>query len=313
MIITVTLNPAVDKTAVLHEIHVHGLNRLTKVTRDAGGKGINVSKTIRELGGASIAMGFIAGSTGQFIKDELDQLNIANCMLPCSGMTRENLKIVDEKGNLTEFNESGPILSTKDINVLTRKIIEMSKPNDIVVLSGSMPPSLPKDTYGSMVRDCKIHGLHVFVDAEGDALAHALQEGPALIKPNTYELAKYFGVSEDMSEHDMIQYARKLVATGCNQVVVSRGHEGALFVNSTQVFKTKGIAVEVKSTVGAGDAMVGAMAYALHARLPMMETIRLAVAASAGAVMSEGTKPADRSLVNALMRQVDIEQLEVVK
>lgn len=313
MIITITLNPAIDKTAQLETIQLYGLNRLDQVKRDAGGKGINVSKTIKKLGGQSIAMGFLGGTTGQFIKDALAELQIEEKMIEIHGMTRENLKLVDSQGRLTELNESGPVLTIKDIHQLTNLVVHTAKPNDIVVISGSVPPSLPKDVYANLIQDFKKNQLQVILDADGEAFTHAIPAGPAVIKPNTYELAKYFQLSEEqLTQDQIISCARQLLSHQVKLVVVSMGKDGALFINSTQVWKSKGLKVDVKSTVGAGDAMVAAIAVSLERKDSLETLIRLSMASGAGAVMQEGTNPAEYEVVVELMKRVELEQLEVI-
>ncbi len=313
MIITITLNPAIDKTAQLEHVQLYGLNRLERVKRDAGGKGINVSKTIKKLGGQSIATGFLGGATGQFIKEALGEQQIEDKMIEIRGMTRENLKLVDSQGRLTELNESGPVLTSKEIHQLTNLVVHTAKPNDIVVISGSIPPSLPKETYANLIQDFKKNQLQVILDADGEAFGHAVVAGPAVIKPNTYELAKYFGLAEEtMTQEQIIGCARQLLVHQVKLVVVSMGKDGALFVNSTQVWKSTGLKVDVKSTVGAGDAMVAAIAVSLERKDSLEAMIRLAMASGAGAVMQEGTNPADYEVVAELMKQVHLEQLEVM-
>ena len=141
MIITVTLNPAVDKTVELKNFKIGNINRIETVRKDAGGKGINVSKVITELGGQTEALGFLAGNSGQFITDSLDKLNINYSFTWIKGETRTNLKIIDTINDQeTEVNEPGPHISKKYINALKSQLLEIASPNDLIVLTGSLPP-----------------------------------------------------------------------------------------------------------------------------------------------------------------------------
>jgi len=309
MIITVTMNPAVDKTAEVEELVVGGLNRLQNIVMNAGGKGINVSKTIKELGGKSLATGFIAGTNGAYIKETLDTLLIANDMVEVEGNTRVNLKVLNKDKQLTELNEDGPYIDDYALVSLINKIVNHATKNDYVILSGSVPKSVPKDIYAKLIRHLKTKNINIILDADGDAFASAVEEVPSVIKPNKYEICKYFNVSEDCSDQKLIELGKSLLAKGMELIVISNGKAGAFFINKNYTAMVKGLKVHAHSSVGAGDAMVAAIAYGLEQALPFDELIKLAVATSAGAVMSIGTNPASKQQVEKLMKEVEINYL----
>lgn len=310
MIISVTMNPAIDKTAYVDSLHVGGLNRLNQVESSAGGKGINVSKTIQQLGGESIASGFLAGNNGQYIQQCLNDLQIKNDMVFVEGDTRINLKVIDEKGELTELNEVGPSINDKEMKALMNTITSLVSEKDIVVLSGSVPNGISKDIYASMTKELKQMGVQVVLDADGPLFEEGIKAIPSVIKPNKFELCQHFNVSETISEQEVIALAKQWITQGIQLVVISMGKDGALFMNDKDAYKVEGVSIKVQSSVGAGDAMVAAIAYAMDQKLSIEETITLAVATSAGACESKGTSPAPLARVQQLMKQVQIQKVE---
>lgn len=310
MILTVTFNPAIDKTAEVDELIPGGLNRLRNVMQDAGGKGINVSKTIHALQGKSVATGFLAGSAGEYIRKVLNGLAIDNDFVWVEGMTRTNLKVLDHEMELTELNEAGPVITETEIKQLKDKILSLLHPNDFVVLSGNVSAQVRKDIYRELIELVKQQGARVILDADGELFAQGIQAKPYVIKPNKYELATYFGVSQDCSNEEMISLAKTLLNEECRLVVVSMGKQGSIFLSHEGIYQAEALHIQAHSSVGAGDAMVAAIAYALEHDNAMEQLIALAVACSAGAVMTKGTQPAEKAVVEQLMKQVTIKKLE---
>lgn len=316
MIVTVTFNPAVDKTARVSNLVVGGLNRLEHVISDAGGKGVNVSKTIQELGGSSVATGFLGGNAGQFIRDSLRDLKIATNFIEVDGQTRTNLKVLNKDMELTELNEPGPTVSDEDIERLTSKIIELSKQdlsNTWVVLSGNVGPGVGKDVYQKMIDRFHKENIHTIMDADGELFANGLKARPYFIKPNRFELSQYFGVDEDMSNDKVIELASTFLNEQTRLVVVSMGVEGSIFLTKERVVVAKALKIDYRSAVGAGDAMVAAIAWGLEQNMPLEELIAWAVATSAGACMSEGTSPASRTVIEELKTRVETTEWEKTK
>ncbi len=310
MIITITMNPAIDKTSYVDQLNVGGLNRLEKVNSTPGGKGINVSKTIAQLGGVSIASGFLAGSNGAYIQNCLTSLAIENDMVYVDGETRVNLKVVDKEKELTELNEVGPLISEEKCDMLCAKVLSLAQVDDIVVLSGSVPQGVAKSIYATLCKQLKAKGVKVILDADGELFELGIKENPNVIKPNKYELCKYFDVSETISDEKVASYAKQLLNKGMDLVVVSMGKEGAMFVDAQHSVRVGGLTINAQSSVGAGDAMVAALAYAMDKQLVFEEMVTLAVATSAGACESKGTQPASLPRVQQLMQQVTIKKVE---
>ena len=306
MITTVTFNPAVDKTAQVDELIPGVLNRLKNVRQDAGGKGINVSKTLKAIGEDSTATGFIGGSAGQFIKNRLDELNIDNVFIQVDGDTRTNLKVLDKDMNLTELNEAGPECTSEDLDKMAELLTDRS---GILVLCGNTGPGVPKNIYRTLTEKAHANGLQVIMDADGELFREGIQAHPDVIKPNRFELAQFFGKSEDeMDAATMIELARTFIDEGVKLVVISMGIEGGLFVTKDRALQAPALKIPFQSAVGAGDAMVAALAYSLKHDLDLEQTLTLAVALSAGACMTEGTQPADAATVEKLKQEVTWEE-----
>jgi 1-phosphofructokinase len=301
MIITVTLNPALDKTIEIDEFIIGSVNRIVSTRVDAGGKGINVSKVIKELQHESIALGFLGGSSGNHIKSYLDDLNINNDFIFVKGETRTNIKIIDKVNNThTDINENGPSLVEEDIIKIKEKVMKYCKPDSLVVLSGSVPSEVNSDIYSEIIKDIKSKGGKVILDADGELLIQGIKAGPYMVKPNIDELEKAFGISIN-NQDEVIKVAKKILEYGVKYVVISQGSEGSIFISNDKVAKVNGIKVEVKSTVGAGDSMVAALAIAVEKDYSFEEAIKLACATSTANVMTEGTQTG---------RVVDIEKLK---
>lgn len=309
MIITVTMNPAIDKTVDINDFQYGGLNRITSVVTDPGGKGINVSKTIKHLGGKTLATGFIGGNGGITILNGLKELGIESDFIHVDGETRTNMKVVDGKGNVTELNEPGPSIKEADVEKLLAKLESMASDETLFVLAGSIPKGVDTGIYGQIIETVKRKGAKVFLDADGELFVKALKAKPDYIKPNRFELEQYFNFKEESTQDDLVEMGRKLQSQGIGTVAISLGSEGALFVLPQEAIKVPGLKVEAHSTVGAGDAMVAALTYGIDLDLSVEECIKLGIATSAGAVTTIGTKPPTRELVETLKQQVNLIQL----
>ncbi len=306
MIITVTMNPAIDKTVDLgHMVH-GGLNRVSNVIMDAGGKGINVSKTIKELGGETVATGFIGGVGGILIKKVLEEQNITSDFVEIKSDTRTNLKVVEEDGNVTEFNEPGPLVTDEELQQLIDKLMGYANQDALFVLAGSIPNGISKSIYQSLTFKLREKGAKVFVDADGELFVHALEASPDIIKPNRHELEEYFHKDYRVDEAELVLMSQELFNKGIGMIAVSLGQMGALFLTKDKVLRCPGLKVEAHSTVGAGDAMVAALSYGLDKGLSMEECAKLSVATSAGAVTTRGTKPPKKEYVEELLKKVEV-------
>ena len=313
MIYTVTLNPALDKTVEVPGFALDAVNRAAAVRRDAGGKGINVAKTVRALGGECGAFCILGGAAGEDIRAETERLGIPVTACAAAGETRTNIKIVDRMRHTnTDLNEPGTPVPPQTLAQLYGLLRGAATPGDIVVLAGSLPPGAPAALYRDWAAGLAAAGVRVFLDAEGGALRCGLEARPYFVKPNRAELEALCGRPLPAAA-DAAAEAKALHAAGVRRVLVSLGGEGAGLAcdgPGQGVLWAHGVTVPVSSRVGAGDTVVAAFACGEAAGLPAAETLRLAVAASAAAVALPGTQAPARAQVEALLPQVRVERME---
>lgn len=309
MIYTVTLNPALDKTVEIPGMALDTVNRITEMRTDPGGKGINVSKVIAKLGGESCAAGILGGGSGKMLEKLLEGEPFATRFRFVEGQTRTNLKIIDREGHTnTDINEPGLTVTDADLDALLHELLAELRPGDIVVLAGSLPKGAPQDTYRTWTAACKKAGARVFLDADGALLAEGLKAAPYLIKPNDDELSRLAGKKLETLE-ELTAEGRRLLERGIERVVISLGGRGALYLRKGSTIYAEGLKVPVGSTVGAGDSVVAALAYAEAQGLSEEEAVRLSTATGAANVMCSGTQAAEREAVEALLPKVRFTRL----
>ncbi len=255
MIYTFTLNPSLDYIMEIDDLRLGEINRSKSEILRVGGKGINVSKFLNDLGTKSIACGFAAGTVGNTIISELKREGIENIFVNVNGCSRINVKLAFK--NETAINGKGCSASLKDIDTLL-KLIKTNK-DDYIVLSGSVCSGLDSNTYAYIME--KSEGRFV-VDAEKALLTNTLQYKPFLIKPNHIELGEIFGCDIDGFD-SAVRYGKVLCDMGAENVIVSMGKMGAVFVNKNSEYIRKANKVDVKNTVGAGDTMVAGFVHSL--------------------------------------------------
>ena len=284
MIITITCNPAIDKTI-----------KDNNTIFDIGGKGINVSKVLKSLGVDSICTGFIGKDNKNIIYDKLDELDIKHHFIEINGAIRTNTKRIINN-ELIEENEKGPTPIKEDINNLINYLKEFK--NEIVVISGSSNVNI----YYDLVKLLKKNNNYVILDADKDLLVDGIKGCPNIIKPNKDEISRLFN----------IDYDEKVVTKKCKElnmdlICISLGKDGALFINKDKVYKAKALDVKYASAVGAGDAMVASFAYSKLNNYDIKNTISLAIAASCASVETSGTKPPNKDKVFAYQKEVKVE------
>ena len=308
-IYTVTLNPALDKTVRVPNFAVDQVNRITWIRQDAGGKGINVSKVIAKLGGESTAIAVLAGQTGQWIANALVENNIKVQAIAVPGETRTNLKVVDtESGTNTDINKPGPEVTDSVLEQALVDVVSRTSAGDIVVLSGSLPRGASTDTYARWTHAMRSAGLKVYLDADGAALSAGLEQKPYFTKPNDHELSAM--LNRELTNVDEIAAAAsEIVAGGIDTVCVSMGGNGAVYATADEVWYASPVKVKVGSTVGAGDSVVAAFAFADARDLSTEDALRLAMATGAANVMESGTQAAERSVVDSLIKKVQLTRL----
>ncbi len=284
MIYTLTPNPALDYALYLPTLTVGATNRSTREQLDFGGKGINVSYILHELGVPTVALGFVAGFTGRALCEMLAAYGIACDFISLpAGMTRINVKLKSE--GETEVNAGGPEISLDAQKELYARL-RCIKSGDTLVLAGSVPRSLPRDFYEETLAMLQGHGIRFVVDAEGELLLRVLKYRPYLIKPNRDELCGLCGRALT-SDAEIEAAARELQVLGARNVLVSLGGEGALLLDETgKVHRAPACAVSPINTVGAGDSTVAGFLAAIEEGKSYADALRLAMAAGGATAAS---------------------------
>ncbi|MBE7679535.1 MULTISPECIES: 1-phosphofructokinase [Paenibacillus] len=303
MIYTITLNPSIDYIVEVDDLKLGGLNRMNRDLKLPGGKGINVSRVLNQLGAGNTAIGFLGGFTGRFINDKLQEDQIQTDFVTIADDTRINIKL--KHGDETEINGLGPAIREEEAAQLLQKLSSLQK-GDIVVLSGSIPPSLGTDFYDRLIQVCKQTGAEFVIDTTGPALMEALVHKPLLVKPNHHELAELFGVTIETRE-ELVLYGRKLLEAGAKQVLISMAGDGALLITGSDVYHASVPKGKVKNSVGAGDSMIGGFVgtYVLHGDI--LEAFRTGVASGSATAFSDDL--ATREFIEQLRGEVTITKL----
>ncbi|MEO6194379.1 MAG: 1-phosphofructokinase [Thermoanaerobaculia bacterium] len=308
-VVTVTLNPAIDQTLSIPGFAAGRVNRVAESRLDAGGKGVNVACFLADLGVGVAVTGFLGAENIAIFEATFARHGIADRFVTIDGNTRIGLKIVDDQTEqTTDINLPGSSIQSEDIAELFERIDELAESDGWFVLSGSVPAGTPDGIYAGII-DC-IHGRagSVVLDTSGVPLREALARGPAVVKPNVAELGELVG--RDLATIAEVRAAgESLLALGVRLVVVSMGGDGALFIDHDRALLARPPRVEVRSTVGAGDAMVGGIVYGLIAGLPLIDLARFATASGAYAVTRIGPGIEDREAHRKLIEQVEIEKL----
>lgn len=299
MIYTVTFNPAIDYIVHTGTMQVGQVNRSQGEELYFGGKGINVSFVLHELGLPSKALGFVAGFTGAAIESGIQEQGIATDFVHLdSGFSRINVKI--KSGEETELNGQGPNISEAAVAELFEKLNQLQD-GDVLILAGSIPNTMPADSYEKILAHLSDKKIKVVVDATKDLLLKVLPYHPFLIKPNNHELGELFGVTLHSIE-EIATYAKKLQEMGAQNVLISMAGDGALLIDETGKQHVCGVCKgTVKNSVGAGDSMVaGFVAGSMHGDYEA--ALKLGTAAGGATAFSEGL--AQRAEIERLLQQL---------
>ncbi len=307
MIATITLNPTMDRTITVHGLVLDEANRWTNLRLYAGGKGIDVSRAIHEMGGKTVAYGFIGGDTGRTVEILLDEEGVSFSFTPIGRETRTNFIITDTKtSRQTRIYAPGPYISKKELGRFFRKMRQMEPP-DLIVAGGSVPPGIPANIYYDIVTECKGFGIRSILDSEGQWLMEGIRAEPYLIKPNVREAEGLLN-TELPTEEAIIKAALNLVEMNIEIAVISRGKDGIIAATKERIVKAVPPPVKVRSAVGAGDCTIAGLALKLAKGEPLTEACRLAAAMGTAAVLTPGTELAHRADVEELLPQVEVSE-----
>ncbi|MFJ2003399.1 1-phosphofructokinase family hexose kinase [Streptomyces chartreusis] len=302
MILTVTLNTALDITYRVRALRPHASHRVSEVTERPGGKGLNVARVLAALGHEVTVTGFTGGATGRMVQERLTGVpGVVDALLPVSGSTRRTIAVVDERtGDTTQLNEPGPTVTPAEWSAFQEAYDDLVASASVVALCGSLPPGVPVGAYAGLVRSAKAAEVPVLLDTSGEALRRGVAARPDIIKPNADELAELTG------SHDPLRATQDARRRGARTVVASLGKSGLLAQTPEGCWRATPPARLSGNPTGAGDAAVAGLLSGLVENLPWPDRLARAVALSAAAVRSATAGDFDRETYEKLMVQVSM-------
>lgn len=310
MIATVTLNPALDKTIYIDRLLPYDTNRITKIEIDAGGKGLNASRVLKELGTETVALGFLGGRTGRQIENELRLEGVPTDFVWVAGETRTNISVQDASGAPpTMLNEPGPTISADEMEQLCRKVCDAAADSTFIVFGGSPAPGVPKDVYCRLcevVRGCG--GAKIILDSDGEPMLRGMECRPFMIKPNRDEVQRLVGI-DIKGQDDALEALKLLRDKGIELVVISMGAKGAIAQDGNGIWHAVPPDIRPVSTIGSGDSMVAGIAHVLAQGGNLGEALRWGSAAGAATAMTDGTEIGQREEILALLDRVEVRRV----
>jgi 6-phosphofructokinase 2 len=309
MIVTLTLNPCLDNYIAVAGIQPNETTRSQPVLQFAGGKGINVSRAINEMGGETVAFGLVGGEEGHTLTSLLFAEGVPASLTPISESTRACFIITDAATDRqTRISPPGPRVRPAETRRLLAQMWQLKHKPDLLVCGGSVPPGIPADIYGVIIDEARRQGVRTLLDSSGEYLKAGVKARPYLIKPNVPEAEELLGMKLP-DEKTIIQAGKDIVGLGVEIAVISRAEKGLIAVGEGEIIKAVPPKVEPVSTVGAGDCTVAGLAIAMARADSLSEACRLAAAMGTAAVLSQGTGLAKRAHVEKLLSRVKIERL----
>ena len=307
MILTITLNPAVDKTYTAGSLMLGQVNRMRTVHNIAGGKGINVAKILSQYGYSVAGCGFLGGYTGRFIESCMKEIQAECRFTKVAGETRCSINVIAEDGYVTEILEPGPVVSAQELEQFLKDYREAVDKSDLVVLSGSVAKGVPADIYGKLIAIGNGAGKRCILDTSGEALLHGMEAGPFMIKPNQKELEYVTGHRlKDIRE--VQEAAQQLRERGIGHVLVSLGKKGLLSVSGEGTLWAKAPSVKAVNTVGCGDSVVASYAMSVLKGEDIYTALKRAAAISAANAASLESGDISLELAEELLEKIQIEK-----
>jgi 1-phosphofructokinase/tagatose 6-phosphate kinase len=314
VILTVTLNAAIDRTVAVPNFRLSHRHRSVESRTVAGGKGINVARALNLLGRPVIATGFVGGPTGRRVLEQLHDESVLTDFIPIAAETRINLAVIDPtSGEQTEINERGPAVSPEEVQKLFDRIAYLAGGAKLCVLAGSVPPGAGDDLYARLIADLNRRGVPVVLDAEGEAMLEGVRAGASMVTPNEAEAEELVG-QEFADSGDLAQGLRDLVRLGASEAAITRPDGCVAAVgggNSRRLLEVRTEPLEPVSTVGSGDAfLAGYVAGRYEGRSPE-DCLAYGVACGAESTQHFGAGTVDRNQVERLLGEVSVHDLEV--
>ncbi|MCI1987280.1 MAG: 1-phosphofructokinase [Lactobacillus sp.] len=305
MIYSVTLNPSLDYVIGLPKLALGRVNRLSTDHKLPGGKGINVSRILKQLALPSIALGFAGGFTGRWLEDQLQVLGLQTAFTPVANDTRINVKL--KATEETELNAAGPMIQPAEVAAFKDTLRAKLQPGDVVVMAGSLPGGLPTSFYHDLIPLIHEAKAEFVIDTTGQALLDTLPEHPYVVKPNHHELAELFGDVEYANLGETVSAGRKLLALGAQHVLVSMAGKGALLITPEAAYHGFVQPGQVQNSVGAGDSMLAGFTGTLNQTHDPLAAFKVALACGSATAFSLDL--ADKGKIDQVYATITIAQL----
>ena len=311
-IVTVTLNPCMDKTITVKDLKIGGTNKVRNVKNNVSGKGINVSSVLQNLGIETVSAGFDYVGGGITVKESLQKKGMKSCLIEVKQPLRTNIKIFDADHKImTEFNECGNPVGEEQISLFLESLEEVIaglEKDSLLVLAGSAPEGVPEDIYQTIIEMAEKYEVKTILDTSGKLLENGIIAKPFAIKPNIDEMETILGHNVD-SLDDITACVRKLLAAGIQYACVSLGGKGALFYSEAKAYYAEALSLEIKGVQGAGDSMVAGMCKAFMENKGEEDVLRYAMAAAAGSLTHEGTDLCEKEDFETMLPLVNIKEI----
>jgi 1-phosphofructokinase family hexose kinase len=319
MIVTVTLNTAIDKTLSVPNFRLGRRHRTVEQTTMPGGKGVNVARVLKTLGAPVIATGLAGGATGTRIVEQLTQLSVLSDFVRIGEESRTNTAVIDPTtGEQTEINERGPKVTPHEVELFVDKLLYLAKGASVCVFAGSLPRDVDTDIYAFLIRELRRLNVKTIIDTDGDPLRRAVRAEPDVISPNVLEAEELVG-HEFNDDEDRTYAVREMCELGAREAIMTMAdgvfarmlpHEGASEPNLYRV-RVRGGAIEPRATVGSGDAFLAGFVSAIYQDRPVEEALAFGVACGAESTQHLGAGLVDPERVERLLGEIEVERPSV--
>lgn len=307
-VVTITLNPALDLTGSLAQLNAGSVSLVNKSSLHAAGKGVNVAKVLSDLGADVTVTGFLGKDNPELFHQLFDEIKVTNRFIEVDGATRINVKLVEESGSVSDINFPGVEVTAEDIALFESTLFELAETHDYFVLAGSLPGGISPEQCAAWIEKLHQQGKKVLFDSSKAALKAGIESHPWLIKPNDEELSDFVGEHLDTPEKCQ-RAATALSEKGIENIVVSMGSEGVMWLNDNTWLRSQPPRMEVVSTVGAGDTLVASLCWGYMQQMPKPEILRFATALSALAVTQVGVGITSQQELESIQLQTQVGEL----
>lgn len=308
MIGIITLNPSVDRRYMIDNLSPDFVHRCEDYSFTPGGKGLNVARVANQLKQDCICLGFLGGFSGKFIENKLNELNIKNDFSWINGETRTCLSLIAKGKDQVEVLEKGPTINEKELEDFKAKFKKLLNEVDLIVASGSLPKGIDKNFYSELIKMAKEKGKRFILDASGETLVEGIKAGPFLVKPNKEELE---GITKRKIQtlEEIIEAAKQLLDMGTENVAVSLGSKGMLFISKNNVYRVKVPKIEAVNAVGSGDSTVAGFAVGFAENYEVENILKLANACGVSNTLEKETGVIREDKINDIMDSISIEKI----